>query len=174
MSPGSSTSWSAGLRSRGLEVVAETDGEAGLARALDPEVELVVLDLMLPRLSGSEVLRTLHDRRPALPVIVLTAKGEVQDRIEGLDAGAVDYIVKPFSVAELAARIRAQLRSATRDPGTELKADGLQINLISRDVSVDGTPVEPLDDRVRAARVPGPQPRPGALARADPASRVGL
>jgi DNA-binding response OmpR family regulator len=130
-----------GLRSRGLEVVAETDGESGLARALDPEVELVVLDLMLPRLSGSEVLRTLHDRRPALPVIVLTAKGEVQDRIEGLDAGAIDYIVKPFSVAELAARIRAQLRSATRDPGTELKVDGLEINLISRDVSVDGTPV---------------------------------
>jgi DNA-binding response OmpR family regulator len=72
---------------------------------------------------------------------VLTAKGEVQDRIEGLDAGAVDYIVKPFSVAELAARIRAQLRSATRDPGTELDVDGLQINLISRDVSLDGNPV---------------------------------
>jgi two-component system, OmpR family, response regulator len=128
-----------GLRSRGMEVVAETDGEAGLARALDPEVELVVLDLMLPRLSGSDVLKTLHDRRPALPVIVLTAKGEVQDRIEGLDAGAVDYIVKPFSVAELAARIRAQLRSVTRDPGTALKLDGLEINLISRDVTVDGT-----------------------------------
>jgi DNA-binding response OmpR family regulator len=76
-----------------------------------------------------------------LPVIVLTAKGEVHDRIEGLDAGAVDYIVKPFSVAELAARIRAQLRSATRDLGTELKIDGLEINLISRAVSVDGTPV---------------------------------
>jgi DNA-binding response OmpR family regulator len=130
-----------GLRGRGLNVVSETDGEAGLARALDPEVELVVLDLMLPRLSGSEVLKALHDKRPALPVIVLTAKGEVQDRIEGLDAGAVDYIVKPFSVAELAARIRAQLRSAARDPGTELKAGGLQINLISRDVSVDGNPV---------------------------------
>jgi DNA-binding response OmpR family regulator len=130
-----------GLRGRGLNVVSETDGEAGLARALDPEVELVVLDLMLPRLSGSEVLKALHDKRPALPVIVLTAKGEVQDRIEGLDAGAVDYIVKPFSVAELAARIRAQLRSVARDPGTELKAGGLQINLISRDVSVDGNPV---------------------------------
>jgi DNA-binding response OmpR family regulator len=130
-----------GLRSRGLEVVSESDGEAGLARALHPEVELVVLDLMLPRLSGTEVLRALHDLRPALPVIVLTAKGEVQDRIDGLDAGAVDYIVKPFSVAELAARIRAQLRSVTRDPGTELDVDGLQINLISRDVSVDGKPV---------------------------------
>src|SRR5215467_11471928 len=114
-----------GLRSRGLEVVAETDGEAGLARALDPEVELVVLDLMLPRLSGSEVLRILHDRRPALPVIVLTAKGELEDKIEGLDAGAIDYIVKPFSVAELAARIRAQLRSAAREPGIVLKADDL-------------------------------------------------
>ena len=130
-----------GLRGRGLEVISELDGEAGLARALDPAVELVVLDLMLPRLSGSEVLRALHDTRPALPVIVLTAKGEVQDRIDGLDAGAVDYIVKPFSVAELAARIRAQLRSATLDSGSELKAGGLRINLISREVSVDGTPV---------------------------------
>jgi DNA-binding response OmpR family regulator len=74
-------------------------------------------------------------------VIVLTAKGEVQDRIGGLDAGAVDYIVKPFSVAELAARIRAQLRSAARDPGTEIKVDGLQINLISRNVTLGGEPV---------------------------------
>ncbi len=130
-----------GLRGRGLEVVSESDGEAGLARALEPEVELVVLDLMLPRLSGSEVLRVLHERRPALPVIVLTAKGEIEDRIEGLEAGAIDYIVKPFSVAELAARIRAQLRSVARDPGVVLKAGGLQINLLSRDVTLSGDPV---------------------------------
>jgi DNA-binding response OmpR family regulator len=130
-----------GLRGRGLDVISELDGEAGLARALDPEVELVVLDLMLPRLSGLELLRILHDRRPALPVIVLTAKGELADRIDGLDAGAIDYLVKPFSVAELAARIRAQLRSAARDPGTRLKADRLQVDLISREVSLDGDPV---------------------------------
>jgi DNA-binding response OmpR family regulator len=130
-----------GLRGRGLEVVSASDGEAGLARALDPQVELVVLDLMLPRLSGAEVLRVLHERRPAMPVIVLTAKGEIEDRIEGLEAGAIDYIVKPFSVAELAARIRAQLRSAVRDPGVVLKAGGLQINLLSRDVTLNGDPV---------------------------------
>ncbi len=130
-----------GLRGRGLEVVSAADGEAGLARALDPEVELVVLDLMLPRLSGSEVLRVLHERRPAMPVIVLTAKGEIEDRIEGLEAGAIDYIVKPFSVAELAARIRAQLRSAARDSGVVLKGGALQINLLSRDVTVNGDPV---------------------------------
>jgi DNA-binding response OmpR family regulator len=130
-----------GLRGRGMQVVSAFDGEAGLARALEPDVELVVLDLMLPRLSGSEVLRLLHERRPALPVIVLTARGGLEDRIEGLEAGAIDYIVKPFSVAELAARIRAQLRSAARDPGIVLKANGLQINLLSRDVSVRGDPV---------------------------------
>ncbi len=130
-----------GLRGRGLDVVSASDGEAGLARGLDPEVELVVLDLMLPRLSGSEVLRVLHERRPALPVIVLTAKGEIEDRIQGLEAGAIDYIVKPFSVAELAARIRAQLRSVARDPGVVVKAGALQINLLSRDVSLNGEPV---------------------------------
>jgi DNA-binding response OmpR family regulator len=130
-----------GLRTRGLDVVSELDGQAGLTRALDPEVELVVLDLMLPGLPGAELLRTLHDRRPDLPVIVLTARGEVADRIDGLDAGAVDYIVKPFSVGELAARIRAQLRSASRDTGTELTVDELRINLISREVTLGGEPV---------------------------------
>jgi DNA-binding response OmpR family regulator len=130
-----------GLRSHGFEVQSALDGETGLERALNPEVELIVLDLMLPGLSGSEILERLRVARPALPVIVLTARGELEDRIAGLDAGAVDYMVKPFSIAELAARIRAQLRSTTREPSTRLQASHLSVDLISREVIVEGTPV---------------------------------
>jgi DNA-binding response OmpR family regulator len=74
-------------------------------------------------------------------VIVLTAKGELEDRIAGLDAGAMDYVVKPFSVAELAARIRAQLRASALDQSTTLQGAGIEIDLISRDVRVAGEPV---------------------------------
>src|SRR5438132_13242024 len=90
-----------GLRRQGFDVTSASDGETGLARALEHDIDLVVLDLMLPRLSGMDVLRRLHSRRPTLPVIVLTARGDVEDRITGLDSGAVDYLVKPFAVAEL-------------------------------------------------------------------------
>jgi DNA-binding response OmpR family regulator len=130
-----------GLRGQGFEVISALDGESGLDRALNRDVELVVLDLMLPRLSGDEVLRRLQVARPTVPVIVLTARGELEDRIAGLDAGAIDYVVKPFSVAELGARIRAQLRSATREPATKLQAGQLDVDLISREVTVEGNPV---------------------------------
>lgn len=129
-----------GLRRQGFSVASVLDGEAGLARALEPDIDLVVLDLMLPGLSGMEVLRRLHAQRPSLPVIVLTARGEVEDRIAGLDSGAVDYLVKPFAVAELAARIRAQLRSASHD-STLIRAGTLRIDLVSRQVWVDEQPV---------------------------------
>ncbi|WP_249011545.1 response regulator transcription factor [Conexibacter sp. DBS9H8] len=131
-----------GLRRHGLEVDTATDGEAGLARALEAEIELVVLDLMLPRRSGQEVLGELRAARPELPVIVLTARGEVEDRVAGLDAGAVDYLVKPFSIDELAARVRAQLRSARRGD-TTLVTGGIRVDLLSRDVTTVG------DHRVR-------------------------
>jgi DNA-binding response OmpR family regulator len=129
-----------GLRRQGFEVASAADGEAGLERALQPDVDLVVLDLMLPKLSGLEVLRQLHAQRPTLPVIVLTARGEVAERIAGLDDGAADYLVKPFAVGELAARVRAQLRSAGHG-STTIRTETLQIDLVSRQVLVDGEPV---------------------------------
>jgi DNA-binding response OmpR family regulator len=129
-----------GLRREGFSVAAALDGETGLARALEPDVDLVVLDLMLPKLSGSEVLRRLRAQKPALPVIVLTARGEIADRIAGLDDGAVDYLVKPFAVAELAARIRAQFRSAAHGI-TVIRTATLRIELVSRQVLVDAKPV---------------------------------
>jgi DNA-binding response OmpR family regulator len=126
-----------GLRRHGFQVLSANDGEAGLERAVEPDIDLVVLDLMLPKLSGMEVLRQLHAQRPDLPVIVLTARGEVEDRIAGLDGGAVDYLVKPFAVGELAARIRAQLRTASRGT-TMIKTDTLRIDLVSRQVLLEG------------------------------------
>jgi DNA-binding response OmpR family regulator len=127
-----------GLRAHGFEVESALDGEAGIERALSDPVDLVVLDMMLPGRSGLEVLTTLQEMKPTLPVIVLTARGEIEDRITGLDAGAVDYLTKPFSLSELAARIRAQLRVASQAPSTALTAGDVNINLISREVRRDG------------------------------------
>jgi two-component system OmpR family response regulator len=100
-----------------------------------------VLDLMLPGRSGLEVLATLSSAKPELPVIVLTARGEVEDRVAGLDSGAVDYLVKPFSLAELAARIRAQLRSAAVGAPTRLEAEDVEVDLLSRKVRRQGIPI---------------------------------
>lgn len=127
-----------GLTGRGLTVRTAFDGEAGLELALGSGVDLVVLDLMLPRLGGREVLARLAEQRPGLPVIVLTARGEVQDRVDGLEAGAVDYIVKPFAVAELEARIQTHLRLARQAPHTTLRAGDLVIDLLARRVSCRG------------------------------------
>jgi two-component system, OmpR family, response regulator len=130
-----------GLSAHGFTVLSASDGETGLERALGSDVDLVVLDLMLPGRSGLEVLERIRATKPALPVIVLTAQGEVEHRVGGLDAGAADYIVKPFSLSELAARIRAQLRIASQAPQTTLGGGGIEINLISREVRRDGVPV---------------------------------
>jgi DNA-binding response OmpR family regulator len=127
-----------GLRGQGFDVISEQDGAAGSVTALNQEVDLVVLDLMLPGRSGLDVLATLRDAKPLLPVIVLTALGEVEHRIVGLDAGAVDYLTKPFSLNELAARIRAQLRAAAHTPRTTLNAGDIEVNLLTREVRRGG------------------------------------
>jgi DNA-binding response OmpR family regulator len=130
-----------GLAARGFEVSCAFDGDSGLECALGERVALVLLDLMLPGRPGLEVLSELVERRPGLPVILVTARGLVEDRVEGLNAGAADYMVKPFMLAELEARIRAQLRSARQAPVTEIRAAGLEINLLSRRVLSGGCPV---------------------------------
>jgi DNA-binding response OmpR family regulator len=127
-----------GLTLAGYRVKAALDGEAGLELALGDDVDLVVLDLMLPRMSGTEVLAQLAEQRPGLPVIVVTARGELEDRVGGLKAGAVDYLVKPFAMDELEARIDAQLRSARQAPETTLRGAGVTVDLITRRVTHDG------------------------------------
>jgi DNA-binding response OmpR family regulator len=127
-----------GLSSHGFEVLSAPDGAIGIDKALSENVDLVVLDMMLPERSGLEVLARLRDAKPALPVIILTALAEVEQRVTGLDAGAVDYLTKPFSLSELAARIRAQLRTAAQMPSTTLSAGGIDVNLITREVRSGG------------------------------------
>jgi len=123
-----------GLRAHGFNVSSALDGIDGTEKALRESVDLVVLDMMLPGRSGLEVLATLREEKPTLPVIVLTARDEVEHRVTGLDAGAVDYLTKPFSLSELAARIRAQLRFASQVPQTTLRGGGIDVNLLTREV----------------------------------------
>jgi DNA-binding response OmpR family regulator len=127
-----------GLEAAGYAVLDTPDGATGLALAQRPEVDLVVLDLGLPGLSGEEVLVRLRQLRPALPVIVLTAKAEVADKVASLDAGADDYVTKPFSFSELLARIRARLRAGDQPTSTTLVAGPLALDLLARVATVDG------------------------------------
>jgi DNA-binding response OmpR family regulator len=121
-----------GLTRAGLRVRTARDGDAGLELALRDDVDLVVLDLMLPRRSGIEILDALQAERPWVPVIVLTARGALEDRLQGLRGGAVDYIVKPFVLAELEARIQSQLRVARQMPDTTMRYGDLTIDLLAR------------------------------------------
>jgi DNA-binding response OmpR family regulator len=130
-----------GLTGQGFQAISALDGSSGLDRALSEHVDLVVLDMLLPEMSGLEVLERLHATKPTLPVIALTALGEVDDRVAGLDAGAADYLTKPFSLTELAARIRAQLRMAAQVPQTGLAGGGIEVNLLTREVLRDGKPI---------------------------------
>jgi DNA-binding response OmpR family regulator len=130
-----------GLAAQGFTVRSALDGPSGVERALNERVDLVVLDLMLPGRSGREVLEELHEAEPELPVIVLTALSEVEQRVAGLDAGAVDYLTKPFSLTELAARIRAQLRVAAQTQRTMLRGGDVEVDLITREVTYAGRPV---------------------------------
>ncbi|HEY2202440.1 MAG TPA: response regulator transcription factor [Solirubrobacteraceae bacterium] len=123
-----------GLAAEGFAVEAVLDGTEGERRALTESFDLIILDLMLPGRDGLQILGSLRQAKVTVPVIVLTARGEIEDRVGGLDAGAVDYLVKPFSLAELAARIRAQLRLAAQAPATTLHVGDIEVSLLTREV----------------------------------------
>ena len=134
-----------GLGARGIVVSSAVDAPSGieLARALD--VDLVLLDLVLPGGNGLEVLEAIRAMKPRLPVIALTALADVRSRVDGLEAGADDYVTKPFSIQELAARIRARLRWR-EDASTLLKAGALTVDLAAHRAVLDGR-VVPLSAR---------------------------
>jgi DNA-binding response OmpR family regulator len=123
-----------GLEVEGFTVEAALDGVEGERLALQRSFDAVVLDLMLPGRSGLEVLASLRRATPNVPVIVLTARGEIEDRVGGLEAGAADYLLKPFSMAELVARIRAQLRVVAQVSARSLIAEDIEVDLMSRRV----------------------------------------
>ena len=127
-----------GLEAEGFGVESALDGGEGERLALSEAIDAVVLDMMLPGRSGLEILASLRRARPALPVIVLSARGELDDRVGGLEAGAVDYLVKPFPLVELVARLRAQLRAAERASTSTLRAGDIEVNLLTRRATRDG------------------------------------
>jgi DNA-binding response OmpR family regulator len=127
-----------GMEATGFKVQVALDGIEGERLALSESFDAIVLDLMLPGRSGLDILAAVRGAKSNVPVIVLTARGEIEDRIAGLDAGAVDYLVKPFSMAELVARVRAQLRATAQTSTTTLSAEGIEANLLTRRVHRDG------------------------------------
>ncbi|MGA8363564.1 MAG: response regulator transcription factor [Solirubrobacteraceae bacterium] len=123
-----------GFEADGFAVESALDGVRGEQLALAGSFDAIVLDLMLPGRDGLKVLASVRAAKPEVPVIVLTARGEIEDRVAGLDAGAVDYLVKPFSLAELLARVRAQLRVVAQTSATTLRGADIEVNLLTRKV----------------------------------------
>jgi DNA-binding response OmpR family regulator len=122
------------LSSEGYEISVAHDGISGLALARESPPDLAILDWMLPGLSGLEICRRLRATGSAIPVIFVTAKDEIGDRVAGLDAGADDYVVKPFSIEELLARIRAHLRRTQEKEEDILQFEDLSLNRRTREV----------------------------------------
>jgi heavy metal response regulator len=130
-----------GLQEAGFAVDVAEDGETGLRMALVHPYDVIVLDLMLPKRDGLSVLRELRSAGRATPVLVLTARDEVDDRVRGLDAGADDYLPKPFAFAELLARVRSLLRRGTARPSL-IEIDDLRIDLLARKAERGGTKID--------------------------------
>jgi DNA-binding response OmpR family regulator len=130
------------LSSEGYQISVAYDGLTGLTMARESPPDLLILDWMMPGMSGLEVCRRLRATGSKIPVILLTAKDEVSDRVAGLDAGADDYVVKPFSIEELLARIRAHLRRNHEDNPDLLQFMDLTLNRRTREVFRNGRPIE--------------------------------
>jgi len=147
----------ASLEVEGYEVTVANDGAEGLALIRETAPDLVVLDLMLPRMSGYDVLRTVRQERLSMPVLILTAKGEEVDKVQGFRLGADDYVVKPVGVLELLARVEALLRRVAPAPATDsiFRIEDLTVDLGRRTVAIGQREVElsPLEFDLLAALV---------------------
>jgi len=137
----------AGLRDNfeyeGYEVISAADGAEGLERALADNPDLVVLDVMMPRLSGLDVCKQLKTQKPSIPIIMLTARGQEVDKVVGLELGADDYVTKPFSIRELMARVKAVLRRvAPQTPSEVYRFSDVEVNVRSNEVLRGGSRIE--------------------------------
>jgi heavy metal response regulator len=132
-----------GLREAGFAVDHEADGDAGLAAAMSHPYDVAIIDLMLPGRDGLSVIDELRRRNVSTPVLILSARRTVDDRVRGLQAGGDDYLTKPFAFAELLARVQALLRRATRAPEpTTLTFADVTLDLLSREVRRAGRPLD--------------------------------
>ena len=128
----------------GYEVISAADGVDGLSRAIADQPDLVVLDVMMPKMSGLDVCKQLKARKPSMPIIMLTARGQEIDKVVGLELGADDYVTKPFSIRELMARVKAVLRRASPQAATAeiYRFSDVEVNVRSNEVLRSGQPVE--------------------------------
>jgi two-component system, OmpR family, response regulator len=132
-----------GLREAGFVVDHAADGEAGLARAIEATYDAAIVDLMLPQRDGLSLIEELRRRGVATPVLILSARRSVDDRVRGLQTGGDDYLTKPFAFAELLARVQALVRRASRAPEpTTLTVEDLTLDLLSRKVTRGGKPID--------------------------------
>lgn len=130
------------LTSNGFSVLTAMDGDSGLRAALDERPDLIILDIGLPKVNGLQVARELRNRAFTAPILMLTALDTVPDKVSGLDAGADDYLAKPFDYDELLARVRALLRRSVREPdATVVRIGDLTVDLVTRDVTRAGKPI---------------------------------
>ena len=136
-----------GFRESGHECWWAVNGKTGLEKARSRQADVIVLDLMLPEIAGMDVLNLLRDEGIKTPVIILTAQGAVREKVEGLQSGADDYLVKPFAFAELKARVEAVCRRSSQRPAPELNCDDLRLDLSNhraylQDREIELTPTE--------------------------------
>jgi len=128
----------------GYDVISAGDGVSGLERALADDPDLVVLDVMMPRMSGLDVCKQLKARLPSIPIIMLTARGQEIDKVVGLELGADDYVTKPFSIRELIARVKAVLRRVSQPPAAPevYRFNDVEVNILGNEVRRAGATVE--------------------------------
>jgi len=131
-----------GLKANGFAISVAADGASALTAASDEHFDLVILDLGLPDFDGLDVLRRLREKGERLPVIILTARDDVTDKVGGLDRGADDYVTKPFRFEELLARVRARLRAGGTAETTVLEVGAVELDLRTRHATVGGRTVE--------------------------------
>lgn len=131
-----------GLQSEGYSVDLAATGEDGFFRASSQPFDLIVLDVMLPGRDGIEVLAALRKAGQRLPVLLLTARDAIEDRVAGLDSGADDYLVKPFAFAEFSARVRALLRRGKPEPAVSLQVDTLEMDMVTHSVKRAGQRID--------------------------------
>jgi two-component system copper resistance phosphate regulon response regulator CusR len=133
---------SRGLEAAGYETLVVEDGPEGLEAALRGDADLVLLDVGLPTMDGFELLRELRARGSAIPVIMLTARSSTRDTVTGLDAGANDYVPKPFTFEELLARVRSRLRESVPQPGVSISHGDVVLDILARRATVNGREID--------------------------------